>query len=194
MHLCSLFNSTLLTVIWTFYPLKLSPARFRNADLCSRQKISGKGSDVFFITEGLNEGWIPKSYDSVECYNKESYILSSRLMLGQSYGCISSIPSAFPGLVGCLKPNFTIMVWFFCHCPAGQQPNVWSSGLWETTSQSSSVCVVHLSASVWHTCWVVYISTASLCKCRPHWHAVVFSEDSVLSCVLKYTSIWKEFP
>lgn len=41
---------------------------------------------------------------------KTGYSLSSRLMLGQSCGCISSSPSAFPGHVGCLKPNFTIMV------------------------------------------------------------------------------------
>lgn len=41
---------------------------------------------------------------------KTGYSLSSRLMLGQSCGCISSSPSAFPGLVGCRKPNFTIMV------------------------------------------------------------------------------------
>lgn len=140
MHSCSLFNSTLLTVIWTFYLLK------------------NQSSET-----------------------KTGYSLSSRLMLGQSWGCISSSPSAFSGLVEYLKPNFTIMVWFFCHFPARQQPNVWSSGLWQTTSQSSSVCCS--SASVWHTCWVVYISTASLCKCRPHRHAVVFSEDSVLSCV-----------
>lgn len=41
---------------------------------------------------------------------KTGYSLSLRLMLGQSCGCIISSPSAFPGLVGCRKPNFTIIV------------------------------------------------------------------------------------
>lgn len=63
--------------------------------------------------------------------------------------------------------------------------------LWETMSQGSSVCAVHLSASVWHKCWFVYIPTASLCMCRPFRHAAVFSEFYSLPCVLRYSSFWK---